>query len=143
MDPIFMSQVAPIWVIECVLLYVITGNTIITFLTSSGLNWENKPNTNYIILNGPSPLKSLLDYVKGISLLLGKEALCLHLWWWMILKGPSSPGPPHYSLQLSVIHQGPFLQFLQQSLLPSTLETAGMLQPSSPQTLPVPYPVTG
>lgn len=77
-DPIFMSQVAPIWVIECVSLYVMTGNTIITFLTSSGLNWENKPKTNYIILNGPSTLKSVLDYVKGVSLLLGKEALCLH-----------------------------------------------------------------
>ena len=37
-DPIFMSEVAPVWVIEGVSLYEMTGNTIIDFLTSSSLN---------------------------------------------------------------------------------------------------------
>lgn len=142
-DSYFLSQVDPIWVIECVSLYVMTGNTIITFLTSSGLNWENKPKTNYIILNGLFTLKSLLDYVKGVSLLLGKEALCFHPLVVDDLVRSFLSRHPHFSLQFSGIHWCPFLQFLQQSWLPSTSETAGMLQPSSCHILPVPYPATG
>lgn len=127
-DPIFMSGVAPIWVLECVSLYVMTGNTIINVLRSSSLNWENKPKTNYTFLNGPSTCKSL-NYVNGFSLLLGKKTTLGSHPLVVYLLSPflsRASHPSTSSCVWSTIH--PFLQFLQQSSLPSTPETSDMLK---------------
>jgi hypothetical protein len=86
------------------LTYVVTGTAVINFLTSINLNWENKPKTNYIILNGLSAFNSLLNYINNFSLL---------------LKGKISQGLHHHPLsaQEDMITIPPL-----QSLLPSCLE---------------------
>lgn len=103
-----MSRVVPMWALQCVSLYMMRGNTIVNFLTSSSLSWENKLKTNYyIILNRQSTPNSFLNYVNGCSSILGEKQAHAPPSGSACLISPTLSRPPTFPSQSLWINHAP------------------------------------